>query len=186
MLDGTGGTAANPAPPPDPEAAATARAGLEQQIAVDRGKARFLGRLGDFEVVPSRADVNAGMPCPPAVTVVPGSGRLAASELNQSETWEQTQCADGMVIAAYGPQGNRSYFTGAAKVVVDAPLDRLQLTSVGGRPALLVLPVVEIGPHMIYVIQRPPSPSAPGILAATTGREGYLSAIGAAVELLAP
>lgn len=59
---------------------------------------------------------------------------------------------------------DRVVFSGANRIVyADAPLERLKQTQIGGKPALVVLPVQGAPGMALTVIERMPSPSQPGV-----------------------
>ena len=143
----------------------TPLAAIDPAAAADEAKPRYRGALGDFVV----ADHAADYPCPPPYK--PADPK--ASELYSpvfSEGAEASQCGDGRIVgisAAYdrGASIGRRYFVGPAKVPYEAPLDRLKLLTVAGRPAIAQLPMPGIrGSLRLAVIERLPSGDQAGIL----------------------
>jgi len=134
-------------------------------VAADEAKPRYQGALGDFLVGPGQ--VADWPPCPRAEK--PADPK--ASELYSpvfSEGAEASECADGrsLGISDYGAEAmGRRYFVGSAKVPYEAPLDRLKLLTVGGKPAIAQLPMPGIPSTLrLAVIERFPSGDQPGIL----------------------
>ena len=143
----------------------------KQAQAVDDAKPRFRGELGDFNVV--GPDTGAThYPCPEPYQ--PGTNA------EQSELYFSLPGAgigmvgscQGTVISITADVGDgysmigRSYFLGPnVFVFFDAPADRLELMTIGGRPALaeLGIPGGLLTTTQVVVIERFPSETAPGI-----------------------
>ena len=136
--------------------------------AADQAKPAYTGVLGDFLVTASPNQVADWPPCP--------EPRRPAKNYKASEVYSPvfgnlegvSECADGTIIglSVYGdPSIGKRYFVGPAKVNYFAPLDRLLLLTVAGRPAIAQLP----GPGdpeslRLVVILRFPSNNRPGIM----------------------
>ena len=146
-----------PRPSGEPNPAATA----------DPAKQAYTGPLGDFLVTAKVGQVADWPPCP--------EPRRPAQNYKASEVYspvfgdlEVNECANGLIpgISVYGrPSMGKRYFVGSAKVNYFAPLDRLRLLTVAGRPAIAQLP----GPDdpeglRLDVIQRFPSNNKLGIM----------------------
>ncbi|MCH7811330.1 MAG: hypothetical protein IH958_01740 [Chloroflexi bacterium] len=138
---------------------------------------RFSGQLGDF-IVTLDFPNNTG-PCLPVDEVVPSPDAELFFTLPNGETPDTANvCADGTEIWVSGASAGggltvqRYYFMeGAPEVLLGAPLDRISLIDVGGRPAVLTspLPVFEDLPPIfarrsMFVIERFPSADEPGIM----------------------
>jgi hypothetical protein len=142
---------------------------LRTRIAEDQAKPIFNGILGDFEIRPDDRDISLSEFCSEGLPKSRGEN-FESSELNQQGMTEQVVCPDGRVVTTYAfGVGRRSYFAGSPKITTKAPVDRLEVTSVEGRPALIVAPPAGLGHHFVYVIQRFPSQDKPGILIAALG-----------------
>lgn len=131
--------------------------------AQDEAKPRYQGRLGDFLIVPSEA---ADFPCPAQASTDPRASELYSPVF--SEAAVAGQCADGRIvgISDYGEEAiGRRYFVGPAKVPYEAPVDRLTLLTIGGKPAIAQLPMPGVPSSLrLAVIERLPSDDQPGIL----------------------
>lgn len=59
----------------------------------------------------------------------------------------------------------RRYFVGLARVPYEAPIERLRLLTVTGKPAIVELPMPEVpGTLRLAVVERFPTSDKPGIL----------------------
>ncbi|MCH7811331.1 MAG: hypothetical protein IH958_01745 [Chloroflexi bacterium] len=94
-------------------------------------------------------------------------------------------------IAGGGISVQRYYFTrNTPEVVLGAPLNRILLVDVAGRPAILTLPLPENEARVpafvrrtMYVIERFPSADEPGIMLVLEGA-GTTEQLVAAVEFV--
>jgi hypothetical protein len=81
---------------------------------------------------------------------------------------EVYECANGLIpgISVYGePAMGKRYFVGLAKVNYLAPLERLKLLTVAGRPSIAQLPAPDDpGSLRLLVLQRIPGNNQPGIM----------------------
>ena len=154
---------------------------------------RFTGLLGDFLVVPDFPSVE--LPCQTVEVVIPSPEAELYFTLPNGDTPDTTNmCADGTQTWMYGASAGggisvqRYYFTKSTpEVVLGAPLDRISLIDVGGRPAVLTspLPVFEDLPPIfarrsMFVIERFPSADEPGIMLMLDGtgtRENVMAAV---------
>lgn len=141
----------------------------ERQSREDLQKPRFQGALDAFVVVqPGQARQQA-----PCEAVRSRSRDFEPSELNLPGMGEQAICQDGTVVGVCSDGlGCRQYFFGVPQVVANAPRDRLETFELDGRPALAVRPIPDFREWTIYVIQRAPSASKPGILLQVIASEG--------------
>lgn len=110
-------------------------------------------------------------PCPRPLRSAK-SAKIKASELYSPVFGENlegfvAECADGKIVAIeiYGPEIiGRGYFVGKPTVPYEAPLDRLKLLTVAGKPAIAQLPTPGFpGDLRLLVIERFPSGNQPGI-----------------------
>ena len=135
--------------------------------ASDQAKPAYTGVLGDFLVTAKVGQVADWPPCP--------EPRRPSQNYKASEVYspvfgdlEVYECADGKIIglSVYGePAIGKRYFVGPAKANYFAPLDRLQLLTVAGRPAIAQLPAPGDPEGLrLAVIQRFPSSNQPGIM----------------------
>ena len=148
----------------------------QQATEADRVKPRFRGELGDFVIVePATA---TGYPCPEPYQP---ATNLERSELYFSlpgaviDTVGSGSCQGTIiVISALIPDEAgeatvaRAYFPGPkVETTFDAPAERLKLITVGGKPALALLPIPDcmLCPSQVVVIERFPSEAGPGIAA---------------------
>jgi hypothetical protein len=146
----------------------------KQATAADRAKPRFRGELGDFVIV--GPGEGTGYPCPEPYQPATNPER---SELYFSlpgaviDTIGSGSC-QGTIISitanitddAGGARVGRGYFLGPKlQEPFDAPAERLKLITVGGKPALAMLPIPDcmVCPSQVAVIERFPSEEAPGI-----------------------
>ena len=133
----------------------------------DPAKPAYRGALGDFFVTGRGNEVADFPPCPRPIRP---AQNYKASEVYSPvfDDLEVNECANGLIpgISVYGrPSMGKRYFVGSAKVNYFAPLDRLRLLTVAGRPAIAQLP----GPDdpeglRLDVIQRFPSNNKLGIM----------------------
>lgn len=164
---------------PDPSTAEGIRQILGEVWEEDQAKPRFEGRIGPFEVGSdqSRFSIEAYYPC----EYEPGTAfefSDRTSELNfetQSAGLVHAVCSDGTVTYVEGAEGARWYFRESPPYVFsEAPADRLELTTIGGMPALLErsayadVPYGDFGDWFLWILQREPGDAAPGILVRTT------------------
>lgn len=143
----------------------------ERQGEEDIQKPRFVGRLGEFTVaLPGEA--RQQVPCEATTSK---SRDFSPSELNLPGMGEQAICVDGTVVGVCADAiGCRQYFLGVPQVAAAAPSDRLQTFDIDGRPALAVRPTQDFREWVVYVIQRAPSETKPGILLQVIAHEGGL------------
>ncbi len=155
--------AATPQPPPPSSETNPAGAG-------GQAKPVYEGPLGDFLV-----GLHQGSDSPPC----PKPFRPAKIEkIKASELYSPifgnnlegvTECADGRIVAIeiYGMEIiGKGYFVGKPIILYEAPLDRLKLLTVAGKPAIAQLPMPGFpGSLRLAVIERFPSVDQPGILA---------------------
>ena len=86
----------------------------------------------------------------------------------------------------------RAYFTGRRPgVFLDAPLERIDLTTVAGRPAIITRPLQEVEQLVPFfalrrmaVIERFPSGDIPGVLLRLSGTGSEENALAAAEYVL--
>jgi streptogramin lyase len=139
--------------------------------AQDETKGVYQGPLGKFFVTPRQG--TAWPPCPQPYRP---AKNYKTSELyspvfgDLDGLWE---CANGKMLLIESsirqPNGNfiligKSYFIGPAKVSFEASLDRLELLTVAGKPAIAQIPLSGLGPGLtLVVIERFPSGDQPGI-----------------------
>jgi len=136
-------------------------------MAVGQAKPAYRGALGDFFVTGKGNEVADFPACPRPIR--------PAQNYKASEVYspvfgdaEVNECANGLIpgISVYGkPAMGKRYFVGLAKVNYFAPLERLRLLTVAGRPAIAQLPA----PHdpdglRLAVLQRISGNNQPGIM----------------------
>jgi len=137
-------------------------------MAVGQAKPAYRGALGDFFVTGKGNEVADFPACPRPIRP---AQNYKASEVYSpvfGDLDDVNECANGLIpaISVYGrPSMGKRYFVGPAKVNYFAPLDRLRLLTVAGRPAIAQLP----GPDdpeglRLDVIQRFPSNNKLGIM----------------------
>jgi hypothetical protein len=138
--------------------------------AADKAKPRFRGERGDFVIV--EPGEGGGYPCPEPYQ--PGTDPERSElyfELPGSTIDMVGSCQDTIIsITANVGDGysrvGRGYFLGPKlEEPFDAPAERLKLITVGGKPALAVLPIPDsfLSTTQVVVIERFPSEEAPGI-----------------------
>lgn len=151
----------------------------------DQTKPHYEGQLGDFIV--SRKGSSAP-PCPRPLRPAKNE-KIKASDLYSPVFGDNlegfvAECADGRitVIEIYGPEIiGRGYFVGKPIVHYEAPLDRLKLLTIAGKPAIVQLPLPGFPETLrLAVIERFPSTAQPGIL---LGIEDTDKTLEAAIEL---
>ena len=163
--------------------------------AAEGARPRFYGELGDFEVVPDAGRLI--IPCPAGESLEP----VESPKVQQSEIYfslpgfgflPAAMCEGRAIgIGAEGPKVTigRGYYSGPGKLKVGfhAPRDRLQLLTVGGHPAIAQLPFPEglLSYVSVVVIQRHPTPSAPGIRATVNTDQGLDYAVSLLEQVLA-
>ena len=146
-------------------------------LTTDQEKPAYEGPLGDFIV--GRHQGSSLPPCPQPYRPAK-SAKIKASELYSPVFGEMfgdlegfvTECADGKitVIEIYGREIiDRVYFVGKPIVPYQAPLDRLKLLTVAGKPAIVQLPTPRFqGDLRLDVIERFPNGNQLGILVGIT------------------
>lgn len=132
----------------------------------------YEGPLGDFIV-----GIHQGsslIPCPKPWRLAKRE-KIEASELYRPIFGDLegfvTECADGTItgIEIYGPEiVSIVYFLGKPIVPYQAPLDRLKLLTVAGKPAIAELPESP-GDLSLTVIERFPKDNQPGIIVVIQG-----------------
>jgi hypothetical protein len=151
---------ARPSAPPDRETP-------DPSLAAELAKPYYVGLLGDFEIEPRK--VAEYPPCDAVESApVPEASELHSAGFKVTST---AKCADGtamdMTFAGEGAPDTigRRYFVGPARLPYEASEDRLMLLEVGGRPAIVQLPMPEHTATLrLAVIERFPSGEKPGIL----------------------
>jgi hypothetical protein len=184
-LAASDGTPSTEAQVPTEDYAERTRLEFQKAVATaeaERAKPVFRGTIGEFEIVSDYAPTDPGNLC--------GGGNrpsresnFAASELNQTRMTLQKVCADGRVVATWSDAGSRRYFYGKVVLQLDAPRENLELLEIDGHQALIARPLAGIGTHEIFIIQRAPSGTEPGIMIWTWG-ESRSEAIAAAAKEL--
>jgi len=148
----------------------------------------YEGPLGDFIVGPHQG--SDAPPCPRPLRPAKNE-KIRASELYSPIFGENlegfvTECADGkiVVIVIYGREViGRGYFVGKPIIPYEAPLDRLKLLTVAGKPALAELPAPGFSWNLrLAVIERFPSGNQWGI---AVGVDNTDKSLEAAMELAA-
>ena len=171
-------------------------AAVRTALAIDGAKPRFFGELGDFEVK-RPAEVRDRFLCSTSYTFKP----VESPEVHRSEIYfslpgfksrTATMCKGQVIyVMADKPMGgvSRGYYSGPGKLKVgfQVPRDRIQLLTVGGRPAIAQLPYQgALEPHVsVWVIQRHPTPTAPGITASIFTDQGLDYAVALLEQVLA-
>ncbi|MGQ9571755.1 MAG: hypothetical protein ACUVV3_00985 [Dehalococcoidia bacterium] len=142
----------------------TPLAAIDPAVAEDLAKPRYQGPLGDFIVDPNEA-ADYPLCAPPYAVDDPKASELYSPVF---EGVEVNKCADGTIVAIsdYAEEARgRRYFVGPAKVPYEAPLDRLKLATVAGKPAIAQLPMpADPSSLRLAVIERFPSGDQAGIL----------------------
>jgi hypothetical protein len=137
----------------------------KEATALDNAKPRFKGQMGDFMV----GQTNEWPQCPLATQWVDDLDAIKASELYSpalGENVEAAACADGTIIGVFVEErAGRFYFVGPPGVPYEAPLERLRLLTVGGKPAIAEIPIPDnfVSDARLMVIQRFPTGQEPGI-----------------------
>ena len=171
----------------------------ELNAASERDRAenpRFSGRLGDFIVTTEHAN-NTG-PCKAVDEIVPSPDAELFFVLPNGDTPDSTLvCADGTetwmsgASLGRGVTVQRFYFTDTTpEVFIRAPIDRISLLVVGGKPAIMAGPLAEFEQRLpvfagrvMFVIERFPSADEPGIMLVLEGA-GTTEQLVAAVEFV--
>ncbi len=144
----------------------------EQATEADKAKPRFRGELGDFVIV--ERGTALGYPCPEPYQ--PGTNP-EQSELYFSlpgAVIDMVGSCQGTIFSitaditdeAGGARVGRTYFLGPrVELPFDAPAERLDVMTVGGKPALAELPIPDciVCTSQVVVIERWPSEAGPGI-----------------------
>ncbi len=153
---------------------------IQKTLDADSAKGQFTGPLGDFLVF-SRTD-----PSPHDVIDCPATSEQFTADgaaLSRSELWRGAlgsaatgiSCEGKIVVANSGqgplPDGTQSivvmYFKSLpAPVALDAPKDRIQLTTINGRAAIVEepLPGYPYATASVALIERYPSADHSGII----------------------
>lgn len=149
----------------------TSASEIDPLFAQDAAKGIYKGPLGDFLVTPHQ-----GPDWPPCPRPHRPAKNYKASELyspvfgDLDGLWE---CANGRILLIESgirePDGyiisiGKSFFVGPARVPFEAPIDRLVLMRVGGKPAIAHLPRPGFSGITLVVIERLPSADQPGIM----------------------
>lgn len=152
-------------PPPGPQQP-TPLSDINPSAAQDEAKGFYAGPLGDFLITPGQDA--AFPPCPEPLRP---ARNYKDSELYSpvfGDKLEVSECADGKIvsISAYGTAAiGKRYFVGPPKTPYQAPLDRLVLLDVAGKPAIAQLPKPgDPGSLRFSAIERSPSGNQPGVL----------------------
>jgi hypothetical protein len=142
-----------------------------EQIEEDRKKPRFEGDLGPFIAVSPRSEATIyepPLPCPEPLSekqLGPEDGDMYFV-LPDGTTPGGTVCADGTVLNAMASYpgtepdsilimkwrfgGDKPYFR------VEAPRERLELTTIAGRPAVIVHPAQSVFPdYRLALMEKP-------------------------------
>lgn len=151
---------------PNPENTFSPQSTQPTSPPVTESKPPYEGPLGEFLV-----GINQGSDLPPCPRPwkLAKSDKIVASELYSPIFGDiegiVTECADGMitVIEIYGQEiVSRTYFVGRPIAPYQAPLDRLMLLTVAGKPAIVELPRYP-GELSLSIIERFPTDAKPGI-----------------------
>lgn len=163
----------SPTPTPTPKPLAQIKEEHNKAVREDRAKPRPPAELGDF-LLDSRGE--GGSPHY-SCSVPPAGGEHDYAGLESSELYFKIaglgldgvgRCDKLVVNIRVGGRGTvagRFYFTTPkVRFYTTAPAERLQLTALGGRPALLELPVTGAVTSYakVLVIQRFPGEAGPG------------------------
>ena len=176
------------------------RDSLDPTIQADRALPPVRGRYGDFVLVgmdPSEPRIE--IPCSRSYDrSVNDMERVQQSELYSplfNENPEVYDCTDGTIgfIGGYIQhevditEFGRYHFVGQPIVNSEAPRERLELATIGGRPALIEHGL-DISPFpaqaRIFVIERAPSAQQPGIMLTVFTPNGVEEGIKLAEELM--
>lgn len=173
---------------------------LDPTIQADRALPPARGQYGDFVLVgmePSEPRIEAS--CAPSSNgLVDDTDRVRQSELYSPAFGDSAQayeCMDGTIYGIAGyiqhevdiTEFGHGYFVGEALVRLEAPRERLELTTIGGRPALIEHGL-DISPFpaqaRIFVIERAPNAQQPGIMLTVYTPNGVEEGIKLAEELM--
>ncbi|MCH7488152.1 MAG: hypothetical protein IIB23_00820 [Chloroflexi bacterium] len=173
---------------------------LDPTIQADRALPPARGRYGDFVLVgmdPSEPRIE--IPCSRSYDrSVNDMERVQQSELYSplfNENPEVYDCTDGTIgfIGGYIQhevditEFGRYHFVGQPIVNSEAPRERLELATIGGRPALIEHGL-DISPFpaqaRIFVIERTPSAQQPGIMLVVFTPTGVVEGIKLSEELM--
>lgn len=156
-------------PPATVSQPSRALSGSNQPATAEQAKPNYEGPLGDFIVGIHQGASNP--PCPEPISAAKND-KIRASDLYSPVFGDNlegfvAECGNGLIrsIVIYGPEVlGRAYFVGKLVVTFQAPLDRLKLLTVAGRPALAQLPDWPRDPNLsLVVIERFPSGNRFGI-----------------------
>lgn len=153
---------------------------LEPTIQADRALLPARGSFGDFVLVGTESgDARLEPPCTVAGhDPIDDRERIVASEFYSDafgDSAEAFECTDGTIYGMSGyiqheldrTEFGHGYYVGEAIVRLDAPEERLELTTIAGRPALIEHDL-DLSPFpgqtRIYVIERTPDADQPGIM----------------------
>jgi len=161
----------SPATQPQPHRPSS---GINSATGVDETKPNYEGPLGDFIV--GRHQGSSLLPCPRPLRPAK-SDKIKSSELYSPVFGEPSklegfvaECADGKItgIELWGSEIiDRVYFVGKPIVPYEAPIDRLKLLTVAGKPAIAQLQEPGApGTLRLCVIERFPNANQPGVLVA--------------------
>jgi len=144
----------------------------KQAGAADKAKPRFRGELGDFVIVGPGEGTDYPCPEPYQPATNPERSELYFSLPGAVIDTIGSGSCQGTIISITVNVGDgysrvgRGYFLGPKlEEPFDAPAERLKLITVGGKPALAVLPIPDsfLSTTQVVVIERFPSEEAPGI-----------------------
>ena len=151
--------------PPRPQQP-TPLSDVNPAAAQDEAKGFYKGPLGDFSVTPGQDA--AFPPCPVPLRPAQNYKDSELYSLVFGNNLEVSECADGKIvsISVYSAAAiGKRYFIGPPKTPYEAPLDRLVLLHVAGKPAIAQLPKPgDLGSLRLSVIERLPTDNQPGIL----------------------
>ena len=173
---------------------------LDPTIQADQALPPARGQYGDFVLVgmdPSEPRIE--IPCSPSSDgPVDDMERIQQSELYSPAFGESAQaheCTDGTIYGIAGyiqhevdiTEFGHGYFVGEPFVRLEAPRERLELATIGGRPALIEHGL-DISPFpaqaRIFVIERAPSAQQPGIMLVVFTPTGVVEGIKLSEELM--
>ena len=159
----------------------------------------YSGPLGDF-IALSGDDVSPSNDLCPTVRIeLPSKESELFFTLPNGDSPDSANvCEDGTATFMYGAGAGggltvqRAYFTGRRPgVFLDAPLERIDLTTVAGRPAIITRPLQEVEQLVPFfalrrmaVIERFPSGDTPGVLLRLSGTGSEENALAAAEYVL--